>query len=86
MRSNEIVNPAGELTLSSTSWRRENGQWVIVYDSNLDGALRGWPQSRMQQTTAPSAKDPSAKALEAGLTASEAQSGYVANTQSPAGE
>ena len=52
----------------------------MVYDSNLDGALRGWAQSRMQQTTVPNAKDPSAKALEAGITASEAQTGYVSNT------
>lgn len=79
----EIVDAAGVSTLSSTTWRRENGEWVIVYDSNLDGALRGWAQSRSQQTTDPRAKEPSAQGLEAGIKAGEAQSGYLANSQLP---
>jgi hypothetical protein len=58
----------------------------MIYDSNLDGALRGWAQGRMQDMTAPDATEPSAKALRAGIEASELQSAYLETLRSAASE
>ncbi len=73
----EFVDGQGRKTTSSTTWQRQNGSWLLVYDSYLDIALRGWAQAREQQTTDPGARTPSAKALQAGIQASELQSAFL---------
>jgi hypothetical protein len=73
----QLVSSAGDTSFSSKTWQRVGGEWTIVYDSNLDQALRNWAQNRTQLTTDPEAKTSSAAALRAGIEAGEAQSGYV---------
>jgi hypothetical protein len=72
-----ISPPQTEPVRSSITWERQHGRWIIYYDPALDSALRSWAQVQTQQAIDPSAATPSARAVVAGIHASEAQGRYL---------
>jgi hypothetical protein len=73
----------GTTELASTSWRKEGGNWQLVFDSRLDGELAAVAQERValnEDTGEGLATElpPSAKALRAGKAAARLQAEFLA--------
>jgi hypothetical protein len=66
---------------ASTSWRREDGNWQMIYDSRLDAELAQIAQERVQfggdSADAESSEPLSAEALRAGKVAANAQARFL---------
>jgi hypothetical protein len=72
----------GTTELASTSWRKEDGNWQLVYDSRLDGELSAVAEERIALAESGGESlatelPPSAKALQAGKAASRLQSEFL---------
>jgi hypothetical protein len=81
----------GTTELASTSWRRNDGNWELIFDSRLDGELSASAQERV--TLAEEDEDglatelpPSAKALRAGRAASRLQAEFLQDVLNDGGE
>ena len=81
----------GAKELASTTWRKNEGNWQLIYDSRLDAELNQLAQNRVtidengSLPTDPS-QEPSAKALRAGTEASQLQAKFLSkllNEQKP---
>jgi hypothetical protein len=62
--------------LESSSWRREGGEWAIVFDSGLNPLLRTYVQTSID---APNAAKPSARATRAARAVGELQAKFLAS-------
>jgi hypothetical protein len=74
--------PGGTRELGSTTWRKEGGNWEMIYDSRLDAELNQFARNRVEteEHGAPSTeagKAPSAAASRAGIEAAHLQSEYL---------
>jgi hypothetical protein len=72
----------GTKELDSTSWRRDDGAWQIVYDSRLDSELDQLATNRVELeetgAVATDASQPiSSKAAKSGITASQLQARFL---------
>ncbi|MGC1165455.1 MAG: hypothetical protein WA862_05040 [Solirubrobacterales bacterium] len=81
----------GTTELASTSWRRSDGNWELIFDSRLDGELSAFAQERVAlgeeggeglATELP----PSAKALRAGRSAARLQAEFLEDALNGGGE
>lgn len=72
--------PEGTKELDSITWRKENGNWQIIYDSHLDSDLSQLFQNRVEIETngsVASDKPPSAKAAKAAEEGAELQARFL---------
>jgi hypothetical protein len=73
----------GTTELASTTWRKNNGNWQLVFDSRLDGELAAVAQERVglgegDREGVTTELPPSGKALRAGKAAARLQAEFVA--------
>ncbi|MBS0548335.1 MAG: hypothetical protein JSR24_11335 [Proteobacteria bacterium] len=77
-----ILLPEGTRELGSTSWRKEDGNWEMVYDSRLDPELNQYARNQVEieehgATSSDANQPPSAAAARAGVEASHLQAEFL---------
>lgn len=81
----------GTTELASTSWRKNDGNWELIFDSRLDGELSALAQERVALTEKSgeglaTELPPSRKALRAGKIASHRQAKFLEDALKDGGE
>lgn len=77
-----LVLPEGTKELGSTTWRKEGGNWAMIYDSQLDPELNQYARNQVEieengaVSTDPT-EAPSAAASRAGVEASHLQAEFL---------
>jgi hypothetical protein len=76
------VLPEGTTELGSTSWRKEDGNWAMIYDSRLDPELNQFARNQVEieengAVSSDASKGPSPAAGQAGVEASHLQAEFL---------
>ena len=77
-----ILLPEGTKELGSTTWRKEGGNWEMIYDSRLDPELNQFARNQVEieedgALSTDATEAPSAAAAQAGVEASHLQAEFL---------